>query len=271
MSSSAQPPTGSPPPPPKSPRTASAARLAHAGQAARERGRVRLANLRNLGGRKATRVLGRVTVKLPPTPLGGLCGIADAMPLSAEEMILSYSHCLYPMDYGGRLRWHCPNPRFVLYLDELRISSNMLRDVSKAPYTYSFDRAPREVLEACAARPGNTWLSERLRSLFLELFEMGAVHSVEAWQGDTLVGGSFGLSIGRVFTLESMFHRAPNAGKAQFIHLAKHLTERGYVCVDGQEYAGHFARFGAREIPLTEYRTQMARGLVNPARFGAEG
>ena len=94
---------------------------------------------------------------------------------------------------------------------------------------------------------------------------------MEAWKEGKLVGGSFGVSIGRVWTSESMFHRAPHAGKVQFAAAAAHLIERGVECVDGQWYSEHFARFGAREVPIAEYRACLARGLANPARFNAEG
>ena len=96
------------------------------------------------------------------------------------------------------------------------------------------------------------------------------MHTAEAWEGDKLVGGSFGVSIGRVFTGESMFHRAPNAGKAQFAHLAKHLAARGYWWFDIQQDSKHLARFGAREISLAAYRESMAHGLVSPARFNRD-
>ena len=92
-------------------------------------------------------------------------------------------------------------------------------------------------------------LAERaVQEIYMELFEMGAMHTVEAWKDGALVGGSFGVSIGRVWTSESMFHRAPHAGKVQFAAAAAHLIERGFEVVDGQMYSEHFARFGARDV-----------------------
>jgi len=197
--------------------------------------------------------------------------VADALPLTAENMLLGYAQGIFAMDFDGKVRWRCPPERFVVYLSELRISSNMRRELKRASYTTSFDQAPRQVLDACADRGAEgTWLSERFKRIYMELFEMGAMHTVEAWKEGELVGGSFGVSIGRVCTSESMFHRAPHAGKVQFAAVAAHLIERGYVCVDGQMYSEHFARFGAREIPISEYRDVLARGLANPARFHAE-
>lgn len=230
----------------------------------------RLRGLRDKGVREVQRALGAAGARLPPTALGVLCGVADSQPLTAENLLLAYAQGLFPLDFGGKLRWSCPSERFVLYLDELRISANMRRELRRASYTTSFDRAPREVLEACADRE-ETWLSERLRGIYLELFDMGAMHSVEVWRGGDLVGGSFGLAIGRVWMGESMFHRAPHAGKVAFAALAAHLEACGYVCADGQLYSEHMARFGAREVPIAEYRTCLARGLAQPARFAPAG
>lgn len=234
-------------------------------------GRRLLKKVRRRGGLNAAHTLGHVTTQLAPNKLEGLCGIAEGLPLTAENMIFGYTQGLFPWDANGRLEWHCPDPRFVLFLDELRLSPKMRRDLRKADYRFTFDQRPREVLDRCAVREGGTWLSERLKQGFLELFDLGAMHSVEAWRGDTLVGGSFGLSIGRVWTGETMFHSAPDAGKAQFVALAQHLQRRGYRCVDGQAFSNHFARFGAREISLEVYRSALGRGLAHPTTFYGPG
>lgn len=227
--------------------------------------------LRDKGAVRAQRLLGRASTLLPPTPLGALCGVFDSLPLTAETLLLGYSQGIYPMDFDGQLRWHCPPERFIVYLKELRISANMRRELKRVSYTVTFDQRPRQVLLACADREEGTWLSPRLQAIYLELFELGAMHSVEAWKDGELVGGSFGVSIGRVWTSESMFHRAPHAGKVQFAAVAQHLIERGFECVDGQQWSDHFARFGARDVPLAEYRSVLARGLAAPASFHAGG
>lgn len=227
----------------------------------------RLAELGDKAGVRLQRAMGHASTLLPPNPLGAICGVMDTLPLTAETMMLGYAQGLYCMDFDGKVRWHCPRERFVIWLSELRISSNMKRELKRASYTVTFDKAPREVLDACADREEGTWLSERLKRIYMELFEMGATHTVEAWKDGELVGGSFGVSIGRVWTSESMFHRAPHAGKVQFAVVAAHLIERGFDCVDGQQWSDHFARFGARDVPIEEYRARLARGLASPARF----
>jgi leucyl/phenylalanyl-tRNA--protein transferase len=212
-------------------------------------------------------MLGSVSTRVGEDSVSALCGIADSWPVDAEHVLLAYANGLFPLDYGGKLHWHSPAERFVQFLDEVRVSGNMRRELNKCKCDYSFDRAPAAVLDACGDRAEGTWLTPRLKQVFLELHELGAMHSVEAWQGTELVGGSFGLSIGRVWTSESMFHRAQHTGKGQRMHLLKHLQTRGYVCVDSQTYSDHLARFGAREIPRLEYRRILARGLAKPASF----
>jgi leucyl/phenylalanyl-tRNA--protein transferase len=221
------------------------------------------------GPTKAQRLLGSASVALSDNPLIGLCGVSDRLPLTAEQMIFGYSQGLFPMDRGGKLRWHCPEPRFVLYLSELRLSSNMRRDIRKSNFTHTFDREPRAVLDGCAEGRGDTWLSERLKQLYLELHELGVMHTIETWRDGALVGGSFGLSIGRIFTGETMFHRVPEAGKSSFAFLASHLRDRGFSCIDAQAWSEHMVRFGAKEVPLDVYRKTLALGLTRSAQFNA--
>jgi leucyl/phenylalanyl-tRNA--protein transferase len=237
--------------------------------------RAQLRELRDRGTVRVQRLIGRASTLLPPSPFGGLCGVFDTLPLSVENVLLGFAQGIYAMESHGTVRWHCPPERFVLYLQELKSSSQLRRERTRANYTVSFDRAPRAVIQACAAEhahgPGGTWLGERLQKIYLELFELGALHTVEAWQDGVLVAGSFGMTMGTVWTSESMFSRAPHAGTVQFAATAEHLIERGFELVDGQQYSEHFARFGAREVPIAEYRAVLARGLAAPVRFHADG
>lgn len=216
---------------------------------------------------RARRLLGFASTRLTSNPFDGLCGVQDGVPLSAAQMILGYSQGLFPMDKAGRLRWHCPDPRFVLQLSELRLSPNMRRDLRKCNFTHTFDREPKAILEGCAERAEGTWLSPRLRELYLELFALGVMHTIETWRDGALVGGSFGMAIGRIFTGETMFHRAPDAGKSSFAFLAQHLRDRGFTCIDAQDHSDHMARFGAREVPFAEHRQTLALGLIRSAQF----
>lgn len=227
----------------------------------------RLSLLRERGAGKAQRLLGRASTLLTTNPMGGECGIADGLPLNVDQMLLGYMQGMFPMDEGGRLRWRCPSPRFVLPLAELRVVADIERAMPLAPFEVSFDRTPRQVVDACAESPAAEWLSERLKQLYLELFELEVMHTVELWRGGQLVGGSFGLSLGRIWTHEARFERAPQAADAQFVHLTRHLAGRGYSCIEGQVYFEIMARLGGRAMSIHEYRSLLARGLIAPASF----
>jgi leucyl/phenylalanyl-tRNA---protein transferase len=231
------------------------------------RGLRRLNAVREYGAGKAQRLLGRVSTLLTRNPMGGECGIADGLPLNVDQMLLSYMQGLFPMDVGGKLRWRCPYPRFALPLAELRAPSDIERAVSLEQFELTFDRAPREVVDTCAQSPDGEWLSERLKPLYLELFELGVMHSVELWSKGQLVGGSFGLSLGRVWIHEARFERAAPAADAQFVCLARHLAQRGYSCIEGQVHFEIMARLGGRDMSVDEYRSLLARGLIAPASF----
>lgn len=218
------------------------------------------------GQRKCQRVVSHAAAALRGGPEEVLCGAAECLPLTPEQMILGYSQGLFPMDQQGEIRWHCPSPRAVLRLDQLRVSANVRRDIRKGGFEVSFDRDFEGVLAGCADRPW-TWLTPRLQGLYRQLHQLGVAHSIEVWRGGELVGGSFGMAIGQVFTGETLFHRVDNASKAAVVALAERLRERGFACIDGQQLSAHFARYGATEIPLREYRGILALGLIHPASF----
>jgi len=229
------------------------------------RGLRRLGAVVEYGAGKAQRLLGRASTLLTRNPMGGECGIADGLPLNVDQVLLSYMQGLFPMDVGGKLRWRCPYPRFALPLAELRSPPDIERAVSLEQFEFTFDRAPREVVDTCAQGPGAEWLSERLKQLYVELFELGVMHSVEVWSKGLLVGGSFGLSLGRVWIHEARFERAAPAADAQFLYLARHLARRGYSCIEGQVHFDIMARLGGRDMSVEEYRALLARGLIAPA------
>jgi len=194
--------------------------------------------------------------------------MADGLPLNVDQMLLGYMQGLFPMDVGGKLRWRCPHPRFALPLADLRVPPDLERAVSSEPFEFSFDRSPREVVESCARDADEEWLSERLKQLYLELFELGVMHSVEVRRRGQLVGGSFGLSLGKIWTHEACFERVTHAADAEFVHLARHLSSRGYSCIEGQVHSEIMARLGGRDMSVHEYRSLLARGLVARASLG---
>lgn len=216
--------------------------------------------------RRCQRALTYASATLPDGPVGSLCMLADRMPLTPEQVLLCYSQGLFLMDYSGRLRWESPDPRSVLLLDNLRVSGRTRRAMERAAFDIRFDTDIEGVLRGCADRTG-TWMSPRILDVYRALADLGALHTVEAWRGGELVGGSFGIAIGRVFMGESSFGRVSDAGKFAFIRKAEHLRELGFDAIDCQEHKPHFARFGATELPRDEFRRLLARGLAAPVPF----
>jgi leucyl/phenylalanyl-tRNA--protein transferase len=233
----------------------------------------RLRALRDKGFNGVQRMMGRASTLMAPSVIGGMCGIFDMLPFTAENLLLGYAQGIYALDVNGEARWHCPPERFVLYLRELRLPPELRRELLQLSYIVTFDRAPRQVLEECAGSGDSqaSWLSERFKKLYMELFELGAMHTVEAWKDGALVAGSFGVSIGRVWSSEVQFARAPLAAEALFAGATDHLLERGFELLDAQLYSDELARFGAREVPIAEYRSALARGLIAPVSFRAPG
>ncbi|HEU4577983.1 MAG TPA: leucyl/phenylalanyl-tRNA--protein transferase [Polyangiaceae bacterium] len=214
------------------------------------------------------RALGHAAAIVPEGAVGGLCGINARLPFTPEQILLGYAQGLFPVDRGGRIHWHCPDPRCVLPLAELHVPSRIRTYLRGGLFELCFDRAPEAVLRACGARK-STWLTERMQEAYLALFRLGAMHTVEAWQGERLVGGAFGVALGTVFTVESMFSNENHASKLAFAHLCLQLQGRGFEWIDCQYQQDHFRRFGAIELPRAEYRRRLALGLIRPASFPA--
>jgi leucyl/phenylalanyl-tRNA--protein transferase len=220
----------------------------------------------DFGQRKINLALGHASAALPEGPLGGICGISARLPFTPEQILLGYAQGMFPMEKRGKINWSNPNPRCVVPLDKLHVPSRIKTYLRKGLFEMSFDRDPAGVLAACGDRK-ETWLSPQVQAAYQRLFEMGAMHTVEAWQGERLVGGAFGVAIGRVFTVESMFSNENHASKLAFAHLGRRLHDKGFSVIDCQFQQDHFERFGAIEISRDEYRTIVALGLIAPATF----
>jgi len=229
--------------------------------------------LRNLVAKKRNRcqrALAHVASVLPGGPIGNLCGLAECMPLTAENLLLFTAQGLFPLEWRGKLRWRSPEMRCILPLDRFRVSPRIARLVRKKMFEIRFDTDFDGVLTGCAAREP-TWIGPRLRKTYRQAFEMGACHTVEAWHEGQLVGGGFGLTVGTVFTGSSMFTRMNHASKIAFVVLTEHLIACGFTCMDCQNTASHLTQFGAIEIPRDAYRALLARALIRPAHFLPHG
>jgi leucyl/phenylalanyl-tRNA---protein transferase len=222
----------------------------------------------DFGQRKYHRALGHAAAVMPEGPVGGLCGLTAQFPFTSEQILLGYAQGMFPMDKRGAIHWHCPNPRCVLPLDQLHVPSRIKTYLRKGLFQLCFDKDPQGVLRACGDRKG-TWLTQRVQDAYQALFDLGAMHTVEAWKGDRLVGGAFGVALGTVFTVESMFSHEDHASKLAFAFLSQHLVQRGFTLVDCQYQQEHFRRFGAIEMPREEYRKRIALGMISPPTFQA--
>lgn len=180
--------------------------------------------------------------------------IAFGDDLGIETLRDAYRHGIFPWPHDDYpLPWFSPRRRTVLFFDELHVGRSLRRARQQTHFTFTIDRAFPAVIRACAEtlRPDadGTWIEERIIHAYTRLHEAGDAHSIEAWDGEELAGGVYGVDAGGVFTGESMFHRAPNASKLALLFLIDHLRERGATFLDCQVTTPHITALGAREIP----------------------
>tara|TARA_R110002096_G_scaffold434832_1_gene658157 strand:- start:164472 stop:165170 length:699 start_codon:yes stop_codon:yes gene_type:complete len=210
----------------------------------------------------------------PPPDLADENGLlAVGGDLSAERLVLAYSMGIFPwFDEGLPIMWHSPDPRMVLLPEDLRINRSLRKAIKRAPYRVTLDTAFHEVIAACAAiyRPGQggTWITDDMIEAYDELHRQGYAHSIEAWQGDELVGGLYGVSLGSAFFGESMFALAPDASKIAFATLVTQLQNWGVDMVDCQVHTEHLENFGALEIPRRDFLERLQASLKAPTRLG---
>ncbi len=193
--------------------------------------------------------------------------------LSPQRLIQAYRLGIFPwFNEGEPILWWSPDPRMVLFPDELRISRSLKKALKKGNYEIRVDSAFHRVIQACAApRKGHagTWIHDEMIAAYGTLHEMGAAHSVETWIEGELVGGLYGVAQGRVFFGESMFSRVSDASKIAFVHLVERLDRWGFGLIDCQMKTALLASFGAREIPREEF-SQTLEELVNYPQPGGK-
>mgnify|MGYP001824196633 CR=1 FL=1 len=193
--------------------------------------------------------------------------------LTRTRLLLAYSHGIFPWySVNEPILWWSPDPRLVLYPDELKISRSLARVIKKGVYTVTVDRAFDQVINECArVRQENqegTWIVDEMVNAYCKLHESGFAHSAEAWDGDHLVGGLYGVSLGRCFFGESMFTRLSNASKVAFVSLVQHLRSLNFTLIDCQVTTAHLTRFGAREVSRSRYLEELEEGLKTPTLRG---
>lgn len=178
--------------------------------------------------------------------------------LSPERLILAYKSGIFPwFEEGEPIYWWSPNPRMVLFLDELVVSKSMRNILNRNVFKVTFNQNFREVISNCQKikRDGQngTWITNDMIEAYCKLNELGIAKSVEVWQNDELVGGLYGIDLGHVFCGESMFSKVSNASKVAFIALINRLKEANYKVLDCQVYNEHLESLGCREIDRTDF------------------
>ncbi|MGD9648988.1 MAG: leucyl/phenylalanyl-tRNA--protein transferase [Pirellulales bacterium] len=197
--------------------------------------------------------------------------IAVGGSLTPDWLLDAYRHGIFPWPMSGLLAWWSPDPRAVIEFDELHVSRRLQRTLDSNRFRVTCNHDFTGVISGCATaqdRAHGTWLTHELREAYLRLHRLGHAHSVEAWQGSQLVGGTYGLSIGGMFAAESMFYKVTDASKVALVRLVRHLQARGYQLLDIQQLTSHTARFGATEIPRRQYLSRLRSALAADVSFG---
>ena len=193
--------------------------------------------------------------------------------ITPEVLLRAYACGIFPMAESAEdptLFWVEPEMRGVIPLDGLRITSRLARTVRSDAYSVTVNQAFKAVISGCAAPQsgrGDTWINKRIRDLYIGLHQLGHCHSVEVWENDELAGGLYGVSLGRAFFGESMFHRARDASKVALVHLVARLIAGGFELLDTQYVTEHLRSLGAVEISRRRYTTLLDRAIKGEADF----
>ena len=190
--------------------------------------------------------------------------------ITPDILLRAYSIGLFPMAESAddpEIFWVEPEVRGVLPLDGFHVSKSLGKTIRKRPFAIQVNTAFDRVIDLCAEaaddRP-NTWINATIRLLYSELHRMGHAHSVEAWEGEELVGGLYGVSLGSAFFGESMFSRRTNASKVCLVHLVERLRAKGFTLLDTQFTTEHLKTFGAVDVPKEEYLEMLKEAVASP-------
>jgi len=207
------------------------------------------------------------SINFPPPEHAEADGVlAVGGDVCVERLLEAYRCGIFPWPIEGvPLVWWSPDPRFVLYPGDLKISKSLQRVLRKRVYTFTIDHSFADVVHNCRSvkrpeQPG-TWITTQIMQGYIALHEAGYAHSVEAWKDGKLVGGLYGVSLGRCFFGESMFATEPDASKCAFARLVEALRAQGCPLIDCQVHTDHLERFGAQEIPRAQFLQELHAAL----------
>ena len=186
--------------------------------------------------------------------------------LSTQRLLLAYRNGIFPWYTDDEpIIWWCPNPRFVLFPDEIKISKSMRAVIKKQTYSFTINNCFNNVIKNCKTinREGQsgTWISEEFIDAYTNLHNLGYALSAETWKNNKLVGGLYGVKMGNIFFGESMFSLSPNASKFAFIQLVQHLKNDGVKLIDCQVYTNHLESLGAKMIDRNDFMRLLEQHL----------
>lgn len=191
--------------------------------------------------------------------------------LSIERLTSAYQQGIFPWYSEGQpILWWSPDPRMVLEPKDIKVSRSLAKKIRKQDVQITFDQNFRDVITACSEarlekgkRQDETWILDEMIEAYVKLHEAGYAHSVECWQDGKLVGGLYGIALGKVFFGESMFSRISDASKIAFVSLAQQLEQWGFKLIDCQVYTSHLESLGATMIPRKQFLTLLKQHAIN--------
>ena len=190
--------------------------------------------------------------------------------LRPAVLLDAYRHGIFPWPDGRRaVYWWSPDPRTVFEIGSVHVSRSLARVLRQDRFRTTVDADFAGVMAGCADRPGEgTWITPEMRTAYERLHELGHAHSLEVWdEAGALVGGIYGVTVGAVFTGESMFHRVSDASKVALVRLDEHLASRGFALLDAQLHTGHLTSMGAVQLPRAEFLRRLAALRDADVRF----
>lgn len=201
-------------------------------------------------------------LKFPPVHLAEPDGLlALGGDLSTERLLLAYKSGIFPWYEGEDILWWCPNPRFILLPHELKINKAIKPLLKREEFKFTINQAFKEVINHCKEikRQGQegTWITDEVERAYCKLYELGYAHSAEVWKNDKLVGGLYGIRLGKVFFGESMFSNVSNASRYAFIRYVQFLKDEGVALIDCQVYTEYLESLGAKMINREDFINQL--------------
>ena len=206
------------------------------------------------------------SLRFPPVEFSEPDGLlAAGGDLSIKRLLAAYQNGIFPWYEGNDILWWCPDPRFVLFPEELQISKSMAKLLRDGHFEFTINKDFKQVIDHCKTvsrkNQNGTWITPAIKAAYIDLHQAGYAHSAEAWLNNNIVGGLYGVKIGKVFFGESMFSTVSNASKFTFIKYVQQLTREGITLIDCQVYTPHLESLGASMIPRNMFLNLLKKYL----------